>query len=246
MQSVTLHPDLMPAFWYALRAVKIVTKGAMQASELRLGGGTALAALWKHRHSTDLDFVANRDVFQRVYNDETRLRMRDLLRRERDERGMPVSSIATTRHMFGFKYDGVPVSIVRSFLENTADVYSNHTIQDSGVRLAKPEFILQGKIVGRLLKSRNPTDRDGYDMAFALDSYPTVFNGVLSVLEADDRQIFLQAVREATGIRGRGRPIVNPSHPEIAADPWGKAWQYLRRVLEPENSTGPSRDPSSS
>lgn len=94
------------------------------------------------------------------------------------------------------------------------------------------EFTLQGKIVGRLLKSKSPTDRDGYDIALALDRYPGVFRGALAVLDSDDRKIFLQAVRDASGITGRGRPVVNPSDPDLAIDPWGKAWQLLQRTLE--------------
>lgn len=50
--------------------IELATEGGMKASDLRLGGGTALATLWQHRLSTDLDFVAHRDVLRQVYGSE--------------------------------------------------------------------------------------------------------------------------------------------------------------------------------
>ena len=32
--------------------------------DYRLGGGTALAAIWGHRHSTDIDLAANAHIFE--------------------------------------------------------------------------------------------------------------------------------------------------------------------------------------
>lgn len=231
METVDLHPELMPAFRYAVHMIELATEGAMKASDLGLGGDTALAALWQHRLSTDLDFVANRDVFRQSYGIEARVRMRDLLRRESDLERVPVTGITATFNMLGFRYDGVPISFVGSSLGDTADAFSNYVIENSGVRLAKPEAILQGKAVGRLLKRINPTDRDGYDIAVALHHYPSVFQGSVAELDTGERVALLEAARNASGVTGKGRAIVNPSYPDIAADPWASVAHAMERML---------------
>ncbi len=239
MEKVVLRSELMPAFRYAVHMIELATEGRMKASDLRLGGGTALATLWQHRLSTDLDFVANRDVFRQSYGSEARVRMRDVLRRERDAGKAPVTGITATFNMFGFRHDGVPVSIVGSSLGDIADVFSNYVIENSGVRLAKPEAVIQGKTVGRLLKRNNPTDRDGYDIGVALTHYPSVFQGSIAELDTSERAALVEAVRNASGVTGRGRAIVNPSYPDLAADPWGSVARALERILGDSGSTLP-------
>ena len=47
----------------------------MGAGAFRLGGGTALAALWGHRHSTDVDLFADHAAYAELTASESRVRL---------------------------------------------------------------------------------------------------------------------------------------------------------------------------
>ncbi|MCY4265127.1 MAG: nucleotidyl transferase AbiEii/AbiGii toxin family protein [Gammaproteobacteria bacterium] len=225
--QVDLDEDLVPAFDYA---VGLFVKHGFRSEELRLGGGTALATLWKHRHSTDIDFAVNGNVFDEYRRDNNAYAIRDDLRNDRSQ-GIALSQIAVTRHMIGFRYQGVPVSMVRSRLDGL-NAFSEKFVGCSGVRLAKTEAIFTGKCIGRILKKRKTEDRDGYDIAFALTNHPEVLRPVLSGIDPISSEKLLEIVEGVKGRIGMGRPILVPCDAEMAKDPWGvvadKIPQFLR------------------
>lgn len=228
MASVPLPADLASALEYAVGTIIAGSGDRLTASDLRLADGTALAALWQHRRSTDLDLVANRSVFAEVFDAPSRLHLRDGLRTARDEQGAPISRIVVTSRLIGFKYAGVPVSLVPSSSDFVDPVLAGRTVGGTGAGLAKPEAILRGKVVGRLLGRATATDRDGYDIAFALHHHGDTAHRALSGLLDDEE--FLRAIRDAAGTTGRGRPLLEPSRPDIAADPWGAVRRAVDRT----------------
>ncbi len=221
---------------FAVDAISAGTRGRLAASDLRLAGGTALAVLWQHRRSTYLDLVANRSVFTDVFDAPSRLHFRDELRAAHDKQAAPVSRVVVTGRLIGFKYAGVPVSLVPSSLDFTDPLLPGHTVAGTAVGLARPEAILRGKVVGRLLGRAMATDRDGYDVAFALDHHPDIARGALSGLQDDEE--FVRAIRDAAGTTGHGRPLLDPSRADIAADPWDAVRRAISRMPDPSKYLG--------
>ena len=82
MKTIALPPPLGDSLASLLKAVD----GAIEERELRLGGGTALAVLWKHRFSTDIDLACDPQVFERAFSPEGRAALRERLRQRREKR----------------------------------------------------------------------------------------------------------------------------------------------------------------
>ena len=243
MSAVRLQPPLGDS----LRAVLDVLDGSIRERELRLGGGSALAALWKHRFSTDIDLVCAPDVFARAFDPDGRLRIKDRLRMQRDMLG-GISAIRVSPGLVGWKTNTGPVSIVPSRLPDSPELWSAHTVEDTGVRLASVGAILQGKLKGRLLAKGFAADRDGYDLAVALLQTPAEARSALAAA-SDTPDEILSAIQDAAGHAGVGRRVLKPAYKAITADPWGAALRILEEGLElsdfelaERRSTEPSAD----
>lgn len=226
MSVVRLQAPLGHSLNVALEAIG----GAIQEHELRLGGGSALAALWDHRFSTDVDLVCSREVFDRALDREGRLLLRDYLCLKRS-RGEGISAIRVAPGIVGWKTATGPVSIVPSHLPDSLKPWSDHTVEGTAVRLASVESVLRGKLMGRLLTMNVATDRDGYDFAVALLNAPDVARGVVETAP-DTRDAILSAIIAAAGNIGVGRRLLKPAYKKIASDPWGEALRILEQGLE--------------
>ena len=224
MKTVALPPPLGDSLASLLKAVD----GIIEERELRLGGGTALAALWKHRFSTDIDLVCDPHVFERAFSPEGRAALRERLRQRRENAPGSVSAIRLSFGIVGWKTPAGPVSIVPSRLPPHPSPWSNMKVEGTDVRLATVEAILKGKIHGRLLAKGIATQRDGYDLTVALRRSPKAARSVLAEAHPEQLQ---EALAAAENQPKGGRPLINPAYPEVAADPWGEARKELAKVL---------------
>ena len=128
---------------------------------LCLGGGTALAARWGHRHSTDLDFFIRPDPYARLYQNH--------LQFERD-----LAATTGGPGKFAVRPDGahilladgseISLSTPPSF---THDPRSDDTIRGTLVPLETSIEILAKKVGGRILGNNIFLPRDLYDLAVA-------------------------------------------------------------------------------
>ncbi len=231
MQIVSLQSDqLFDALQFAVgQFAEFSIENGINAKTLRLGGGTALATLWGHRYSTDLDLVVDRDVFTTHMPHECKATLTRHLKAHKQAFGL--SKIGFRSHMVYLKHQGVPVSLVPSRLDLGESAFSNIEIEGTGVRLARSEAILRGKIVGRFLENNTMTDRDGYDIAYALTHYPSLVMDIFNTLEYEDRTTLLTHMKDAAGSIGKGRAIQDASEPHIAQDPWTIAHELIRAQL---------------
>lgn len=225
MNAIRLKPPLDRSLAAALEIIG----GAIPDRELRLGGGSALAAMWDHRLSTDIDLVCRKEVFERTFDRDGRLRLRDRLRSDRSK-GMRISAIRVAPGIVGWTTATGPVSLVPSRLPDSPELWSDHTVEGTGVRLASVAAVLRGKMLGRLLTNGVATDRDGYDFAVALLKAPDAARGVMDA-SPETRGAMLAAMADAAGKPGAGRSLLRPAYETIAADPWGEALRILERGL---------------
>ena len=209
--AVTLGPPLSHLFREAME----VLGAFVREKDVRLAGGTALAARWNHRHSTDIDLVCDREKFP-----QNRIReIRDHLRAMR-RHGQKITGIAVRHGFVGWKTPHGPVSFVASRLEDFPRLTDDIRVDGTNVRLASVEAILYGKLSGRLVGRGRAATRDGYDLAAALLIEPDKARWLLDRYDRDGT--IRQAVRRASG-KLDGRPILDPRFLRIAADPWGEA-----------------------
>ena len=178
-----------------------------------LGGGTVLAARWRHRISTDLDFFAPRESFYgTVVEQEDELR--SALRR------VAFAVFVGAHHVQCVMRKGdVEVGIHDAMYgATTDDERSEDVVGACAIGTQTTATILRRKIIGRLMDRHEVTARDVYDIC---------------VSEKEDREAMLAATRDVPAgllrqvaneltfyVEGglRGKPLIRPTHPEIASN----------------------------
>ena len=110
------------------------------------GGGTCLAAQWRHRRSTDIDLKAGPDMHLDEYMDGAMLG--EELRQETRRVGLEVEAWRSASQVILNTADGNKVDIFASEPELDREP-EEHMIEDTRVRVASVAEILYGKINGR-------------------------------------------------------------------------------------------------
>lgn len=133
--------------------------------QLELGGGTALAARWQHRHSTDVDLFINADAYRRIETEYSESIVDALL--EFEEKGI-VQQFEVNRGFLEFvtKCGAVTLMAIPRVFETKAQTppdYERHT----KVRLESTAEILAKKLTGRIWGKGVFFERDAYDIAVA-------------------------------------------------------------------------------
>ena len=197
-----------------LQAGLAVLAPAMSERErnaLRLGGGTALALLWRHRHSTDIDLSMDGEAlraFVRRNRASLLARLSSLHEAGTIRSGWHLSPRAV---MWRYREQG-PFSIVRA-----QSGQPSHVEKATGIRLEPVRDILRGKLIGRALEAGQLLDRDGYDLCCAFDFARMDMVAVLT--EAQEEYDWGDGLPlQRTG--RRGRRLIDPANPGYVNDPW--------------------------
>jgi len=236
---LSLPDHLQEAFEYAVKVLMELSRGRIKESDLRFGGGTALALLWNHRHSTDLDFAIDQGAFDSTFPKNDMRALNAALKDFRDKKtnhAVPITAPNVGWRNVSFRSGGVPVSLVRSRLSDRRreDILLPCHIANSSIHIVNPSFILQGKIEGRLIENQSPVDRDGYDIAYAMKYHREIFE---NAIKETHKGAFLEMTSSVVGVTGLGRPILHPSDPDIATDPWKYVTQNLGDFLDISTNT---------
>lgn len=200
-----------------LEAVRRPFDDALGGEEhMRLGGGTALAARWAHRHSTDVDLFTGRDPYRRLW------RRRDAFKRAVVEHAGPAKVLSVRRWNTKIVLqEGGEITLFTSGTQ-TDEPRSGDTVRGTRVPLETNAEILAKKLWGRMLDSETLLARDLYDFAVARHHDQAAVKAAMEHIDVSD----LQRLHRELGSLPRGwvnqpsqRPLIRPSHPEEAADP---------------------------
>ena len=183
-------------------------------NHLRLGGGTALAARWHHRHSTDVDiFVESEPYRQFHWNtggqfslDLTAAAPVDRLIIGRD--GAYISFQARPGHVSVAPVRGLP-----------HDPRSADTVEGTDVPLETTAEILAKKLCFRMAQDKELLPRDLYDIAFARDRAPSALQTALDALrprELAELATLFEHHRTSPEGHGRTSAVLAPSDPQLA------------------------------
>ncbi len=182
----------------------------------RLGGGTALAARWAHRHSTDVDLFTDREPYQRLW------KRRDAFKRAVNDHAGPAEVLSVRRWNAKIVLQGGGEITLFTSGPQTDEPRSADTVAGTRVPLETNAEILAKKLWGRMLDSEELLARDLYDFAVARHHDPAAVKTAMRHIGVTDLQQLkreLEALPEGWLHRTAQRPLIRPAHPDEAADP---------------------------
>lgn len=191
--------------------------------KLTLGGGTVLAARWKHRESTDVDLFAPLDAFD---HEDSRMTALAALVDERLRTGELIDAVVAKRHLrlnldkpageltvfTGHDATAHPVAA-----DETAAGFAVHSVQE----------ILARKLRFRIHGLGDFTQRDFYDFAVAALVEPDSMASVLASFDPEaNRAVAHELRREPAGFAGK--PLLAPAYRDLGE---GTELRRCARVL---------------
>lgn len=206
------------------RLAEPVLTAAFGPGKYRLGGGTALAAVWRHRHSTDIDlFMEHTDYRAGIDSDAREQRLRDelfealqQLRPEKISVERGFAKVVCRDGEFGLYTPPVPLR---------ASAEATDKVAGTRVEIERPAIILARKIHGRMLSNGVFTLRDLYDTAAASVLAPEDLEIVLDSVLESDKSALRDELRSlpsdwAQNPRKSGRALIRAERPAgLAKDP---------------------------
>lgn len=207
----------------------------------RLGGGTALAAVWNHRHSTDLDLFMDAQDFRRVVLDD---RLRQSLAEELERVLAPELLELRRGGLLKVFSEAGELGLYTPPPPIEAEA-PTHCVRGTGVALERTEVILARKLHGRMLEQGDFVARDLYDLAAAASFSPDALDAALDSLSEDE----VESIREGLGdlpsdfMTSRhlaGAPLLDLRTPRCLASQPDKCLAVVRAALESRVNPRPS------
>lgn len=177
---------------------------------LRLGGGTALAARWAHRHSTDVDLYVDHRIHQRLFVSGLPADLHQLT----NGRALVTSAPDLTR--IDLPDGEITVDSAHSRTERPR---SRDTVRGTAIGMDTNAEILARKLAYRMLGSPGFIAGDLYDLAVARRHDAEGLATALDTLPRDNI-VSLQRVLRAIDqdhLNTSTRPLLRPTHPHEAA-----------------------------
>ncbi len=202
-----------------------------------LGGGTALAARWAHRHSTDVDLFTDSRSHSRLFRNHLQFSA-DL---ERVPGGIKLSGVGPGYAIIHLEHGEITL-LVSSDL--TARPISADTVRGTRVSLETNAEILAKKLHYRL-NAPQFVPRDLYDIAVARRRDLKALDTALTAFPTDT----LRDIRENLALLDRDwakeHPVslLQPIHPQDAADSVAIVHHLIGRHLDGREPPAP-RHPS--
>ncbi len=196
------------------------------AKRLFLGGGTALAARWKHRLSTDIDLFLLEDDPESLYSERQGL-LRDVVR---TLPGFVCASFDRDYAELQFDEPLGSVSWMRS-VSLTANPISRQVAHGTRIRLESVSEILAKKLVHRMARRGDFPARDVYDLAWAAMHCRGALTDAVNALTGPERELLaynLASLPVSWYSSQSGRPLVEPADANLAARSASVAVEGLR------------------
>ena len=205
--------------------------------ELHLGGGTALAARWQHRHSTDVDLFVNASAYKGLRESEQEFRA-DLASHTAGFRGITVE----LWHARIFLADGGEVTVSTSRPITPVPV-SGDTVRGTKVPLETTAEILAKKLHYRMIQNGDIVPRDLYDIAVARQQAPAELETALSTLNEGDLHDIIGELRllGPGWMKRHHQPLSAPASRHDAQNAVRLVRDVIRRHIRARN---PGRGPA--
>ena len=217
-----------------LARVMPIMLNVLQPSEITLGGGTALAARWHHRVSTDIDIFVPLEAFRRAAG----------------KWEAPLTESGAVQLAGGqgwltgiFPEGDFNVVITDPFLANRGRSVVDRA-SGWGVALEGPAEVLAKKLRLRMYGHGEFVSRDFYDICTAAEKAPLQLRRALSALSPRQRDELEEEIRGFGGRAHRlGRPLLKVHRPEWLNGLAGRTANLVLNGPKPEPAPEDSMSP---
>ncbi len=205
---------------------------------IRFGGGTALAARWSHRRSTDVDLFVDYAAYRPLFRNSHRF-IDDV-----ERHSGPIEQIGVGRAYAVIALRDSEVNILATDPITDSPV-SSDTVRGTRIAVVNNAEILAGKLVHRLAEYHIFVSRDLYDVAVARRLDPAALDVALASVPAPS----LHDVRRALALLEPGwaerdpKPLLDPVHDREAENSVAIVRREIGRHLDARERRGRSRDP---
>ena len=178
-----------------------------------MGGGTALAARWQHRHSTDVDLFAEPGPYRHFHWNTGGQFTLDLTA------AAPVGRLVIGDEEAYISFQGRPGHVSVSFARGLPlDPRSSDTVSGTDLPLETTAEILAKKLRFRMARDKELLPRDLYDIAFARQMDPAALQTALDAVRTDQLGEIVEVFKDHR-IRSDhpgAAAVLSPSDPELA------------------------------
>ena len=214
----------------SLRAFVSATKKWLPIETYALGGGTALAGRWRHRHSTDIDLFTDLSVYRRIMA-ESRTDLNEALGKLAGESAEDQHEVH--RNWLGIPLVSGPVTLMTEPKE-LGDPWSDDMELQTGVALESSAEILTRKLQSRILQRGDFVPRDFYDFIVASKLDPGAWKRAIGTVGSEERRQIADHVESLPEKWvAEGRRVLNPAYPEVVTSLRSRSRMLL---LKTENS----------
>ena len=204
---------------------------------LRLGGGTALAARWQHRHSTDVDLFVDADPYRGFRWDTGRRFTLDLTA------AAPVDRLVVedegTFISFHDRPGHITIHVARGL---PFDPRSADTVRGTEIPLETTAEILAKKLLHRMAIHGQLPVRDLYDIAVARQRDLAALRTALDALRNEQLAEIVEVFKDHPPHSQRHSPLLAPADPHLAERAPALVERLLRDTLRhrpPDRGHGP-------
>lgn len=194
---------------------------------LFLGGGTALAARWKHRHSTDVDLFIDRASYENVYQsigDE----LDNALTALANEGVLSAPTVNPGYLMFTTEHGAVSLFTTETVVASPRSRESDREHR-THVPLEPSEEIIAKKLVRRIWNNGVFVSRDAYDIVIASAYDPEALNiAKQQLLESQRAAISDRLLELSRSNLESGSELINAMFPNIG----NRSFYFAHQALE--------------
>ena len=194
---------------------------------LLLGGGTALAARWEHRHSTDVDLFINSMGYGRVYRSEGE-EMTKIFASMAKSGEVSSPTVNSGFLTFITSHGSVSLFTTEPVVEGSRATSGDREVETQ-IALESTEEILAKKLVRRIWGNGVFVSRDAYDIAIAAAYEPEALEVARSELLENQRIAICDRFRELSrsGLETKSE-LLGATHPNIA----NRAFYFAHEAVE--------------
>ncbi|MYD81545.1 MAG: nucleotidyl transferase AbiEii/AbiGii toxin family protein [Gammaproteobacteria bacterium] len=211
----------------AIRVAVSVLEQWWSPNQMELGGGTALAARWMHRHSTDVDLFIQSSVYRNVETTQSEILAEQFLKFQ--ESGI-IQGFELNRGFLDFttSHGAVSLMTIARVLEMDAGIGIDREICTK-VPLEPTSEILAKKLSGRIWGKGVFYERDAYDIAIAGIYEPAALEKAKSVLSSRELKSISDEFHSLARLgSGDSQSILDPVFPTVAS----RCMHYAHEALE--------------
>lgn len=192
---------------------------------IRFGGGTALAARWAHRHSTDVDLFVDSDRYLHFQRNTGGRFTLDLTATA------PVIRLAIGRDDTYIRFRGLDGHVTVNPGALTPEPRSLDTVRGTRLPLETTNEILGKKLVFRMAQRRTILSQDVYDIAWANRRDSAELAKAFRAVRRSELGDILEAFGDHTASGRDLAPLLNPSDPALEKRALAVVEQLVRDEL---------------